>query len=69
MAAWLIAAVERLPPRARRMVLAVAAVLLVVGAITSLTFEAGRGGGARRRAPVASRPFAPGASSSDWRRG
>ena len=59
MAAWLIAAVERLPSRARRMVLAAAAVLLVVGAITSLTFEAGQGGGTRRRAPVASRPVRP----------
>ena len=55
MAVWLIATVERLPPRARGMVLAVAAVLLVVGAITSLTFEAGRGGGARQRPPAASR--------------
>ena len=59
MAVWLIAAVERLPPRARRMVLAAAAVLLLVGAITSLTFEAGQGGGARRPAPVASRPLRP----------
>ena len=64
MAVWLIAAVERLPPRARRMVLAAAAVLLLVGAITSLTFEARPGGGARRRAPVGVSAVAPGASSS-----
>ena len=59
MAVWLIAAVERLPPRARRMVLAATAVLLVLGAIASLTFDASRGGGARRQAPVASRPLRP----------
>lgn len=59
MGVWLIAAVERLPPRARRMVLAAAAVLLLVGAITSLVSEARQGGGGRRRAPVASRPFRP----------
>ena len=63
MAAWLIAAVERLPPRARRTVLAAAAVLLLVGAITSLTLEASPGGGARRRAPARVLAVAPGASS------
>ena len=59
MAVWLIAAVERLPPRARRMLLAAAAVLLLVGAITSLTFEGGPGGVGRRQAPVASRRSLP----------
>ena len=59
MSVWLIVAVERLPPRARRIVLAAAAVLLLVGAIMSLTFAAGQGRGARRRAPVASRPLRP----------
>ena len=49
MAAWLIAAIERLPPRARRVVVVAAtAVLLLAGAIASLTLEAGRGGAARR---------------------
>ena len=43
MAAWLIAAIERLPHRARRVVVAATAVLLLAGAITSLTLEAGRG--------------------------
>jgi hypothetical protein len=56
MAACLLAAIERLPPRARRIVLAATAVLLLVGAITPLTFEAAPGGGARRRTPI---PFGP----------
>src|SRR5439155_1139237 len=43
MTAWLIAALERLPPRARRVVVAATALLLLVGAITSLTLGAGRG--------------------------
>jgi hypothetical protein len=43
MASWLIAAVERLPQRARRVVVAATAVLLLAGAIASLTLEAGRG--------------------------
>jgi hypothetical protein len=59
MAVWLIAAVERLPPRARRMVLAAAGVLLLGGAITSLMSEARQGGGGRRRPPVASRRLRP----------
>jgi len=52
MAAWLVAAIDRLPPRARRIVVAAPAVLLVAGAIGSLTLEAGPGGGARRRMPI-----------------
>jgi hypothetical protein len=66
MAAWLIAAIERLPPRVRRVVVAGTAVLLLGGAITSLTLEASTGGAARRsshavqapsrRAPVRSLP-------------
>ena len=59
MAAWLIAAVERLPPRARRMVVAAMAVLLLVGAITSLTLEAGPAGRARRPVPIAPRRLRP----------
>jgi hypothetical protein len=42
MAAWLIAAIERLPPRGRRAVVAATALLLLAGAITSLTLHAGR---------------------------
>ena len=41
MAAWLIAAIERLPPRARRVVVAATALLLLVGAIAALTLQAG----------------------------
>lgn len=57
MAAWLIAALERLPPRARRVVVAAPALLLLAGAITALTLQAGRGREADRsavtvRAPV-----------------
>jgi hypothetical protein len=37
MTAWLISAVERLPPRVRRVVLAVAALLLIGAALTALT--------------------------------
>jgi hypothetical protein len=63
MAAWLIAAIERLPPRARRVVVAATALLLLAGAITSLTLQAGGGREAGRsgvtvRAPTR-RPAAP----------
>ena len=44
MAAWLIAAIERLPPGARRVVVAATALLLLVGAITALTLQAGGAG-------------------------
>ena len=49
---WLIAAIERLPPRVRRVVLVAAALLLLATAITSLTLEASPGGGARRPTPA-----------------
>jgi hypothetical protein len=54
MAAWLIAAIGRIPPRMCRVVVAATAVLLLAAAITVLTFKAGSGGGARR--PAASSP-------------
>jgi len=56
MAAWLIAAIERLPPRVRRAVVAATAVLLLGGAITSLTLEASTGGEARRSTPTVHAP-------------
>ena len=67
MAAWLIAAIERLPPRVRRVVVAAAALLLLAGAIASLSLQAGRGRRAGRsvvivRAPArrpAARPVPP----------
>jgi len=52
MAAWLIAAIERLPPRVRRAGVAAVAVLLFGGAITTLTLEAGTGGIAPRLTPT-----------------
>ena len=56
MAAWLIAAIERLPPRARRVVVAATALLLLAGAITSLTLQAGRGREAGRSAVTVRAP-------------
>jgi hypothetical protein len=56
MAAWLIAAIERLPPRVRRAGVAVTAVLLLGGAIASLTLEASTGGTARRSTPAVHGP-------------
>lgn len=63
MAAWLIAAIESLPQRGGRVVVATTALLLLAGAIASLTLEAGDGRGTRRptltvRAP-SRRPSAP----------
>ena len=49
---WLIAAVGRLSPRVRRVVLVAAALLLLATAITSLPLEASPGGGARRPTPA-----------------
>ena len=48
MAAWLIAAIERLPPRVRRIMVAATLLLLVGGAVASLAPEADPG----RDAPV-----------------
>jgi hypothetical protein len=59
MAGWLLAAIDRLPPLARRMVVAATAVLLLAGAITSGTLETGRGGGARGRTLIPSSPARP----------
>jgi hypothetical protein len=56
MAGWLIAAIERLPHRARRVVLAATALLLLAGAITSLTLQAGPGRDAGRSAVTARAP-------------
>jgi hypothetical protein len=79
MAAWLIAAIERLPRRARGGVVTASALLLLAGAITSLTLQAGRGrepGGsavtvrapARRRAVQPMPPsLRPPVSESDLR--
>jgi hypothetical protein len=52
MAAWLIAAIERLPPLVRRVGVAATAVLLLGGAITSLTLEASTGGATHTLAPT-----------------
>ncbi len=56
MTAWLIAAIERLPPCVRRAGVAATAVLLLGGAITSLTLEASTGGAARRTRAVVHAP-------------
>lgn len=55
MAAWLIAAIERLPRRVRPVV-AVAATMLLLAAATALTLQARPGDGARRPMPVSSGP-------------
>jgi hypothetical protein len=52
MAAWLIAAIERLPRRARGVVVAATALLLLAGAIASLTLQAGGGREAGRSVTV-----------------
>jgi hypothetical protein len=56
MTAWLIAALERLPPRVRRMVVAVVALVLIGAAITALTIAPSPGTGARSSRPA---PRAP----------
>jgi hypothetical protein len=55
MTAWLISALERLPPWARRVVVVVVALLLIGAAITALTIAPSPGTGVRR-APVPRRP-------------
>jgi hypothetical protein len=79
MVAWVIGAIARLPQRARRVVIAATALLLLAGAITSLTLQAGRSREAARsavtvRAPVrrpaaqpAPRRLRPPVSGSDLR--
>jgi hypothetical protein len=56
MAAWLIAAIERFPQRARRVVVAATALLVLAGAITALTVQAGRGREAGRPAVTVHAP-------------
>ena len=56
MAAWVIAAIARLPRRARRVVVAATTLLLLAGAITSLTLQAGPGGEAGRPAVTVGAP-------------
>ncbi len=57
MAARLIPAIERLSPRVRRAGVAVTAVLLLGGAIASVTLEASTGGGARRSTRAVHAPW------------
>jgi hypothetical protein len=52
MTAWLISALERLPPRARRVVVVVVALLLIGAAITALTIAPSPGTGVRRATPA-----------------
>lgn len=62
MAAWLIAAIERLPSHVRRFVVVLTAVLLLAGAITSLALETSPRGRGRRLthvAPARSHPALP----------
>ena len=56
MTAWLIAALERLPPRVRRIVVAVVALVLIGAAITALRIAPSPGTGARSSRPA---PRAP----------
>jgi hypothetical protein len=56
MTAWLISALERLPPRARRIVVAVVALVLIGAAITALRIAPSPGTGARSSRPA---PRAP----------
>ncbi|MHB8659990.1 MAG: hypothetical protein ACYC91_19030 [Solirubrobacteraceae bacterium] len=56
MPAWLIAAIERLPQRARRVAVAATALLVLAGTITSLTLQAGRGREAGRSAVTVRAP-------------
>jgi hypothetical protein len=56
MTAWLLSALERVPPRARRVVVVVAALLLLAAAITALTLGPPPGGGARSGWPTSRGP-------------
>jgi hypothetical protein len=56
MTAWLISAVERLPSRVRRVVVAVAALLLIGAALTALTIAPSPVGGVRPGPPAARAP-------------
>jgi hypothetical protein len=56
MVAWVIGAIARLPQRARRVVVAATALLLLAGAITSLTLQTGRSREARRPAVTVRAP-------------
>jgi hypothetical protein len=56
MTAWLIAALERLPPRVRRIVVAMVALVLIGAAITALRIAPSPGTGARSSRPA---PRAP----------
>jgi hypothetical protein len=67
MAAWLIAAIERLPQRARHVLVAATATLLLAGAITTLTLEARHGPIARRSTlTVPARPRGAALRSWPW---
>jgi hypothetical protein len=59
MTAWLISALERLPPRARRVVVVVVALLLIGAAITALTIAPSPGTGVRRATPAPRGPTRP----------
>ena len=56
MSGWLISALDRLPARVRRVVVVVAALLLVGAAIAALTLAPAPGGGVRPLGPM---PRAP----------
>jgi hypothetical protein len=56
MTAWLLSALERVPPRARRVVVVVAALLFIGAAIASLTLGPPPGRGAPRGRPTSRTP-------------
>jgi hypothetical protein len=56
MTAWLLSALERFPPRARRVAVVVAALLLIGAAITALTLGPPPGGSARSETPTSRGP-------------
>jgi hypothetical protein len=61
MTAWLLSALERVPPRARRVVVVVAALLVIGAAISALTIAPSPVGGARAGSPA---PRAPARQTS-----